>query len=168
MSRPDSRPVLEKLLAPHGWTGAVRRIVVAVVVAALPIGPLAGHAEADGITPGEWQLTETMVMNGNKTPPQTRTRCLSTEQAADTATTFSPEYRTVNSPCERVEFSSTATALRWRMKCTGQMDMDVSGEFTFDTPRHYTAIIRSKGAIGGREFVDTSVAIEGEHIGECR
>ena len=95
-------------------------------------------------------------------------RCLSTEQAGDTATTFSPEYRTVNSGCERVEFKSTATALRWRMKCTGQMDMDVSGDFTFDTPKHYTATIVSKGAMLGREFVNTSVSIEGEHIGECR
>jgi hypothetical protein len=128
----------------------------------------AGSAAADGIAPGEWKLTETVVMNGNKTPSQVRTRCLSAEQAGDTATTFSPEYRTVNSGCERVEFNSTAKALRWRMKCTGQMDMDVSGDFTFDNPKHYTATIISKGAMGGREFVNTSVAIEGEHIGDCQ
>jgi hypothetical protein len=129
---------------------------------------MASRAGADGIAPGEWKLTETMVMNGNKTAPQTRTRCLSPEQAGDTATTFSPEYRTVNSGCERVEFNSSATALRWRMRCTGQMDMDVSGDFTFDTPKHYTATIISKGAMGGREFVNTSVSIEGEHVGDCR
>jgi hypothetical protein len=140
--------------------------MLAVLIAGGSLG--AGNAVADGIAAGEWKLTETMVMNGNKTPPQSRTRCLSAEQAGDTATTFSPEYRTVNSGCERVEFKSTATALRWRMKCTGQMDMDVSGDFTFDTPKHYTATIVSKGAMLGREFVNTSVSIEGEHIGECR
>ena len=48
----------------------------------------------DGIAPGEWKLTETIVMNGNRMPPQTRSRCLSPEQAGDTAATFSPEYRT--------------------------------------------------------------------------
>jgi hypothetical protein len=125
-------------------------------------------AAADGIAPGEWKLTETMVMNGNKTPAQTRTRCLSPEQAGDTAATFSPEYRTVNSGCERVEFKSSAAALRWRMRCTGQLDMDVSGDFIFDTPKHYTATIVSKGAMAGREFVNTTVSIEGEHIGDCR
>jgi len=128
----------------------------------------AGDAAADGIAAGEWKLTETIVMNGNRTAPQTRTRCLSPEQAGDTAATFSPEYRTVNSGCERVEFNSSTTALRWRMRCTGQMDMDVSGDFTFDTPKHYSATITSKGAMGGREFVNSSVFIEGEHIGECR
>ncbi len=125
-------------------------------------------AMADGIAPGEWKLTETIIMNGNRTPAQTRTRCLSPEQAGDTAATFSPEYRTVNSGCERVEFSSSATALRWRMRCTGQMDMDVAGDFVFDTPRHYTGTIVSKGAMGGREFVNTTVSIEGEHVGDCR
>jgi Protein of unknown function (DUF3617) len=126
------------------------------------------RAAAEGIAAGEWQLTETIVMNGNKTAPQTRTRCLSPEQASDTAATFSPEYRTVNSGCERVEFNSTATALRWRMRCTGQVDMDVSGDFSFDTPKHYSATIISKGAMGGREFVNSSVSIQAEHIGECR
>ena len=143
-------------------------LLLAGITLCLGGGLTARHAAADGISPGEWQLTETMIMNGNKTPPQMRTRCLSPEQAADTATTFSPEYRTVNSGCERVEFKSTATALRWRMKCTGQLDMDVSGDFSFDTPDHYTATIISKGAVGGREFVNTSVAIEAERIGDCR
>jgi hypothetical protein len=125
-------------------------------------------AAADGIAPGEWKLTETIMMNGNKTPSQPRTRCLSAEQAGDTAKTFSPDYQTVNSTCERVEFTSSATALRWRMRCTGQMDMDVSGEFVFDSPKHYTATIVSKGAMLGREVVSSTVAIEAEHIGDCR
>ncbi len=79
-------------------------------------------AAADGIAPGEWKLTETIVMNGSKAPAQTRTRCLSPEQAGD----------------------------------------------TFDTPKHYSATIASKGAMAGREVVNTTVSIEGEHVGECR
>jgi Protein of unknown function (DUF3617) len=148
---------------------ASRQFGAAVLTAGLALCCLASRpAAADGIAPGEWKLTETIVMNGSKTPTQTRTRCLSPEQASDTATTFSPEYRTVNSGCERVEFSSTTTALRWRMRCTGQLDMDVAGDFVFDTPKHYSATIVSKGAMAGREVVNTTVAIEGEHIGECR
>jgi Protein of unknown function (DUF3617) len=128
-----------------------------------------------GFGPGggwTWVLPQPAGAPASDTKPrtlvQTRTRCLSAEQAGDTATTFSPEYRTVNSGCERVEFKSTATELRWRMKCTGQMNMDVSGEFTFDTPKHYSAKIVSKGAMGGQELVNTSVSIEAEHIGDCR
>jgi hypothetical protein len=125
-------------------------------------------ALADGIAPGLWQVTETVTMNGNATPTQVRTRCLSAEQAGDTATTFTPEYRTVNSDCERAEFESTVSKLRWRMLCKGQLEMDVSGDFTFDTPKHYSATIRSKGSMAGRTVVNSSVAIEGEHLGECQ
>ena len=146
-------------LTARGWTA---------VLAAGACCAGAALAAADGIAPGEWKLTETVVMNGQAMPTQVRSRCLSPQQAGDTATTFTPEYRTVNSGCERVEFSSTATALHWRMRCTGQMDMDVSGDFVFDTPNHYTGKIVSKGAIGGREFVNSSVTIEGEHVGDCR
>ena len=149
---------------PRPW----RRAAVARLAGAALLFAGATGAVADGIAPGEWQLTETIIMNGSKTPPQVRSRCLSPEQASDTAKTFSPEYRTVNSDCERAEFNSTPTSLRWRMLCKGQMDMDVSGDFTFDTPKHYSATIVSKGAMAGREFVNTSVSIEGEHIGECR
>jgi hypothetical protein len=133
------------------------------------LGALAGlPAAADGISPGLWQLTETVIMNGAASAPQVRTRCLSAEQAGDTGATFTPEYRNVNSNCERAEFQSTASKLKWRMVCKGQMDMDVSGDFTFDTPKHYTATIQSKGSMAGREFVNTSVAIVGEHLGECQ
>jgi Protein of unknown function (DUF3617) len=125
-------------------------------------------AVADGIEPGLWQITETIIMNGNRTPTQMRTRCLSAEQAGDTAATFSPEYRTVNSDCERAEFSSTASRLKWRMLCKGQLDMDVSGDFAFDTPKHYSAKIESKGSVAGRTMVETSVTIDAEHLGECK
>ncbi len=125
-------------------------------------------ASADGIEPGLWQMRETVIMNGAATPSQVRTRCLSTEQAGDTAATFTPEYKTPGANCDRAEFQSTATKLKWRMLCKGQMEMDVSGDFTFDSPKHYTATIQSKGTMGGREVVNTSVAIEGEHQGECQ
>jgi hypothetical protein len=140
---------------------------LAVSLAAFCLMPRPGAA-VDGIAPGEWKLTETIIMNGSRTMAQSRSRCLSSEQAGDTAKTFSPEYQTVNSTCERVEFSASATALRWRMRCTGQMDMDVSGDFVFDSPKHYTATIVSKGAMAGREVVNTTVSIEGEHIGDCQ
>ena len=128
----------------------------------------ASPAMADGILPGLWQVKETVVMNGSAAAPQVRTRCLSPEQAGDTAATFTPEYRAANPNCDRAEFESTASKLKWRMLCKGQMEMDVSGDFTFDTPKHYTATIQSKGTMAGRTVVNSSVAIEGEHLGECQ
>jgi hypothetical protein len=145
-----------------------RRAAACLGAALFMVAGSTGAVFADGLSPGEWKLTESFVMNGNKTPPQARTRCMTPEQVGDLEKTFSPEYRTVNSGCERTEFNSTPTALHWRMQCTGQMNMDVAGSFSFDSPKHYTATITSKGEIAGRQVVDSSVAIEGELVGECR
>jgi len=139
---------------------------VALAFAALLFGGAASRA--DGMAAGEWKITESITMNGQKSPVSSRTRCMTPEQTSDLEKLFTPAYRTTNSDCERVEFQSTPTALRWRMKCTGQLDMDVAGDFSFDTPNHYTATITSKGSMAGRLTADTSVAIEGERIGECR
>ena len=158
----DRRSPKLRLLGPR----AAGPIHIGLAAAACCIGAVI--ASADGMAPGEWKLTETVTMNGQATPTQTRTRCLSAEQAGDTATTFTPDYGVAANNCKRVEFKSTATSLRWRMQCSGQMDMDVTGDFTFDTPHHYSAKIVSKGAMGGREFVNSTVAIEGERIGDCQ
>jgi hypothetical protein len=47
-----------------------------------------------------------------------------------------PQYGTTNS-WKRVDFEATATSLSWHMHCFGQMEMDVTGNFAFDTPHHY-------------------------------
>jgi hypothetical protein len=53
------------------------------------------------------------------------------------------------------------------LQCRGQLDIDVSGEFNFDTPRHYTAIIASKSRMAGALVGDIKSDIEAEHVGEC-
>jgi hypothetical protein len=127
---------------------------------------LTGTAAADGIEPGLWKVTSTPEINGSPAAPQVTTRCLTPEQAADVDTTFSPEHRTQNSSCERVEHEVTATRLKWRLQCTGQMSMEVTGAFEFDTPRHYTAVVTSNMAIGGQKM-GSRVTIAGERIGDC-
>jgi hypothetical protein len=159
---------LAKALARAGQGHAAAVIATRAALLGAAFGCIgAAVAVADGIAPGEWKLTESIMMNGNATTGQQRTRCLSAEQASDPAATFTPEYGTTNS-CKRVEFESTATSLFWHMQCSGQMEMDVVGSFAFDTPRHYSAKIVSRGMMDGRVVVNSQVAIEGEHVGECK
>jgi hypothetical protein len=136
----------------------------APMLATILLMSIAGAAGADGIEPGYWKITTRPEAAGNAGPPQINMRCLSAEQASDIDKTFSPETRTQNSACERVEHEVTATKLRWRMKCTGQMMMDVTGAFDFDTPRHYSAEITTIASFGGQN-INSRVAIEGEHVG---
>ena len=66
------------------------------------------------------------------------------EAVADLDKTFNPVSRTTNSSCERVEHELTPQRLKWRLQCSGQIDMDVQGEFTYDSPEHYVAIITAR------------------------
>lgn len=122
---------------------------------------------ADGIAPGLWKVTTTTILNGMPTPPQQKNRCLTQEQAADPAKTFSPEYSTINSECQRTEYQADGQKLSWRLQCKGQLDMDVAADFLFDNPKRYSAAIVTRSAMGGRPMMSSSAAIEGEHIGDC-
>src|SRR6516165_7714802 len=89
------------------------------------------------------------------------------EAVADLDKTFSPISRTTNSTCERVEHESTPQRLKWRLQCTGQIDMDVAGEFTFDSPEHYTATVTARSFMLGRLMQSVRTSIEGQRVGDC-
>ena len=124
-------------------------------------------AAQDAIEPGLWKITTKVLLNGNPTPADVKTRCITPDQAADVVKTFSPAFAVMNANCERDEPKTGGGKLSWRLVCKGQMDTDVSGEFTFSHPKHYTAIVVTKGWLAGQQVVNSSAAIEGEHSGAC-
>src|SRR5690242_17473187 len=95
----------------------------------------------DGIQPGLWKITTSVVNNGMELPPQTKPRCLTAEQAGDLADTFSPRFGGMNTTCQRTEYSKTDQKLTWKLECRGQFNMDSAAEFTFFSPIRYTAVI---------------------------
>lgn len=133
---------------------------------ALAFMALASPAAAEGLQPGYWKVTSTPEINGAPTPPQEKMRCMTPAETADLDKTFSPEARTINSACERVEHEVTPTTLKWRLKCTGPMSMDVAGAFAFETPQRYSAEVRTQMSMPG-QTVNSGVKIVGERVGEC-
>ena len=125
-------------------------------------------AADDLIAAGQWKVTTNTLINGAPLPPQVKARCLTAEQTADIGKTFGPSMTTVNSDCARTEYDVTGRKLKWRLQCKGQIDMDVSGSFDFDSPQHYTAVIVSKGWMAGSLISDVKTQLEGEHVGACQ
>ena len=101
-------------------------------------------------------------------PPQAKSRCITTEQAGNIAGTFGPVSGTINSTCEAPAVETAGSTLKWRLQCRGQLDIDVTGNFSFDSLRHYTATITSKGRMAGALVSDVKTDIEGEYVGACR
>ncbi len=93
--------------------------------------------------------------------------CLTQEAVADLEKTFSPISRTTNSTCERTEHELTPQRLKWRLQCTGQIDMDVAGEFIFVTPEHYTAIVTARSFMLGRLMQSVRTSIDAQRVGDC-
>jgi hypothetical protein len=120
------------------------------------------------IEPGQWTVTSNTQMNGATMPPAVKSRCLTPEQTADVHQTFGPAGGTVNSTCERTEYETNGRKLKWRLKCRGQLDTDVSGDFNFDSPVHYTAAIVAKATMAGALISDVKTELEGKHVGDCQ
>ena len=100
-------------------------------------------------------------------PPEIRMRCLTPAEVADPAKTFSPEVSTVNAICERTEYSLEQNFLKWRLQCRGQVDMDVAGQFIFESPTRYTAMVATKATVMERIVHSTLSTIDGERVGDC-
>jgi hypothetical protein len=136
-----------------------------LAVALLLVAP--PNACADGLRAGLWKTLQSPEINGVAGPIQENRRCLTPEAVADLDKTFSPLSRTTNSTCERIEHEVSPQRLKWRLQCTGQIDMDVAGEFAFDSPEHYSATITARSSMQGRLMQEVRTSIEGERIGEC-
>ncbi len=140
-----------------------RRLALAAAALALA----ATAASAAGIDPGLWKVISRTQTGGVIGPPHETSKCLTPEQTRDLSTTFSPVPSTVNSVCAPIEHSLTGDRLTWRLTCKGQLNMELTGEFTFDSPHHYTATLRTKAAMAGMTMVDSQNTLEGQWQSDC-
>jgi len=144
----------------------MNRVILVLTASAVLLA--APSLAADGIQPGLWKITTSVVNNGARMPPQTNARCLTAEQANDLADTFSPRFGGVNTQCQRTQYDKSEQSLKWKLECRGQVNMDSSAEFIFFSSLRYTATIATKGWVGGQQVVDSKVALEGEFVGPCQ
>ena len=122
---------------------------------------------ADGIDPGLWKVTTRTVSAGVLGPPHESSKCLTAAQTKDLGTTFSPVPNTINSECAPIERSLDGPLLNWHLVCKGQIDMELTGKFDFDGPRHYTGVVRTKAQMAGMLMVDTENTLEGQWLSAC-
>ena len=45
--------------------------------------------------------------------------------------------------------------------------MELTGEFNFDSPHHYTGMVRSKASMGGQEMPGSKNTVEGTWVSAC-
>ena len=67
-----------------------------------------------------------------------------------------------------MERSLVGTRLTWHLVCKGQLDMELTGEFNFDTPRHYTGKVRTLATMAGMPPMDQQNTLEGQWVSACK
>jgi hypothetical protein len=158
---------LEASKARNPLNGPIR--TTALLVFAIAAGSLLdAEVRAEGLQAGLWKVVTKPVVNGATGANQEATRCLSDKDVDNLEATFSPNSRTINSDCETTERESTPQRLKWRLQCKGQIDMDVTGEFLFDSPKHYTATVTTHAAMMGQQIQNSRASIEGQYLGACQ
>jgi hypothetical protein len=128
---------------------------------------MCGLVLAAGIEPGLWQVISRTQTGGVIGPPHESSKCLTPQDTSDLATTFAPVSRTVNSTCAAIEHKLSGSRLSWRLTCKGQLDMELIGEFNFDSPQHYTGTVQTKAAMAGMPMLDSQQNIEGRWLSAC-
>jgi len=140
---------------------------LALPTAAAVLAFAASIALADGIEAGLWKITTIVETGGMTGPPRQSAKCLTAEQVADLPATFSPIARTVNSTCAPMERSFDSKKLTWHLVCKGQLDMELNGEFNFDSPHHYTGAVQSKASMAGQPIPDSKQTLEAQWVSAC-
>lgn len=100
-------------------------------------------------------------------PPRQSSKCLTAEAVKDLATTFSPVATMINSTCAPIERSFDGRKLAWHLVCKGQLDVELSGAFDFDSPHHYTGVVRTKAAMAGQPMPDSQQTLEAKWVSPC-
>jgi hypothetical protein len=150
----------------HGErTVLFNRVALPVATAVLALS--ASVAFADGIEAGLWKITTVIETNGMTGPPRETSKCLTAEQVADLPATFSPIASTINSTCEPMQHSFDGKKLNWHLICKGQLDMELTGEFNFDSPHHYTGSVQSTASMGGQTMPGSKNTVEGRWVSAC-
>ena len=127
----------------------------------------ASAAFADGIEPGLWKIIVQTRSQGMVSPPHESAKCLTADETRDLATTFSPVPRTINSECGPIERTLDGARLNWHVVCKGQLNVELTGAFNFDSAQHYTATVRTQADMGG-QTIDSLDMLEGQWMSACQ
>jgi Protein of unknown function (DUF3617) len=142
---------------------ATRFRIFGLVALCIPVSA----ALADGIEPGLWKITAQTKSQGMVSSPHESTKCLTEDETKDLATTFSPVPRMINSECAPIDRKLEGGKLDWHLVCKGQLNVELTGAFNFDSAHHYTASVSTHATIGD-QVMDTLDMLEGQWVSACQ
>jgi hypothetical protein len=128
----------------------------------------ASNAFADDMQPGLWKIISRIEANGAMSPSRESSKCFTAVQTKDLVGTFSPAPTTINSECGKLESSLDGDRLKWKLVCKGQLNMEITGDYTFRDGTQYAGIVRTTTSMGGMPMSDTVTTLYAERVSDCQ
>ena len=136
---------------------AIRFTLVTTTLAAT----CAVAAPPGGMRPGLWETTITSNMAGGK-PISTRA-CVTAQQLEDPKGTL-PKMD-ANMKCEQLDYKTSGSTVSWKMRCTGEVPMEGSGQMTAG-PESYSGKMDMTMKMQGQSM-SMSQTMAGKRVGDC-
>lgn len=149
------------------FSKSVRRLALPAAVTAI-LAAMPSLTCAEGIQAGLWKITAIIETGGMTGPPRDTFKCLTAEQVKDLPATFSPQATTINSICAPLERTFDGEKLNFHLICKGQLDMELTGAFDFDSPRHYTGTVEAKASMAGQTMPGSVQKLDAQWVSECK
>lgn len=113
--------------------------------------------------PGLWRTT---LRSGpaEKDPAHVLWQCV--DEGADPWVAFARLPVMPHETCTRKGFVRTDTSLKWRLDCTGDVNVSNQGFLVFDSAKHYSGKVRLTGTVAGYP-VEQEIRVEGTRRAAC-
>jgi hypothetical protein len=119
-------------------------------------------APPGGMRPGLWETTISSNMSGGK-PFSTRA-CVTAQQLEDPKGAL-PKMDGSGMKCDQLDYKTSGNTVSWKMRCTGEMPMEGSGQMTAG-PDSYSGKMDMVMKMQG-QTMNMSQTMAGKRIGDC-
>jgi hypothetical protein len=119
-------------------------------------------APPGGMRPGLWETTIQSSMAGGK--PHSMRSCMTAAQLEDPKGAM-PKMQDKGMKCDQLDYKINGATVSWKMRCTGEMPMEGTGQMTAG-PDSYTGKIDMSMKMQG-QTMNISQTMSGKRLGDC-
>ncbi len=145
----------------------IRVAVFAAFTCLLATAPVRAAVELE---PGQWQDTETGEEDGRSVKPEVTSECMSPEEAKDPVKSLAVmKDAGAAGQCQKLDIKESGNTVSIVMLCGNpkEMQIDLTGSYTFIDRRHYTGTMKSAITIAGKQST-ANKTVDSKWLGPCK
>jgi len=145
----------------------MNRILFAAAAASLLMLATPARAAIE-LEPGQWQDTETGDEDGKPVKPEVTSDCMTPEEAKDPVKSLSV-MKDTSGQCKKLDVKQSGNTVSIVMLCGDpkEMQIDMTGSYTFIDRKHYTGTMKTTIIIAGKTST-ANKSVDSKWMGACK